>query len=285
MMDEQERIEKLPYTLPKKLTQILDGFKWAVQEKNTSVVGISDGRSGMGKTTISNQIAKYCDEGYDLNKIHYDPEEFLHGSPGKIGLAQAKEGDFLLFDEAMLISSRAALSQINRMVIQAMSMIRSKKIYVWFCVNSIFDLDRNLALSRADLVLHVYGKSLTDRGQFLAFFKGSDGFDRIKALYLNGKKFYSYSTPKCNFNARFPKHFVVDEEAYEVQKQKGIFNFLNKIDSFKGPTKAEIGRNKLMLHCKRELGMKQVDMAEITGLTVVRISQIMRSLRENPENL
>ena len=217
---EHERTEKLPYSIKELLMKILDGFKKAMWERNQSSVIIVDGKSGMGKTTLSFQIANYMTPNFTLDNVHFTPEEFLKG------LELATKGDVVIFDEAMLISSRSALSSINRMVIQAMSMIRSRNIMVIFNVNSIFDLDRNLALSRADLLLHCYGESLTDRGKYMAFFKGADGMDRIKGLYLNGKKYYSYNTPRSNFFTHFPSYFVLNNEEYEIKKQKGIDKFL-----------------------------------------------------------
>ena len=275
---ELNRCENLDYRLPEKLREILNGFKYAVHEKNTSAVIIIDGRSGMGKTTLNNQCGKYCDENYDLSKIHYNPETFLNGGEGKIGLLQAKKGDWIVFDEAMLISNRSTLSAINRMIIQAMSMIRSKNIFVCFCVNSIFDLDKNLALSRADLLLHVYGQSLTDRGRFCAFFRGADGEDRLKMLYLLGKKFYDYSRPQSNFFARFPKNFVVNEEAYEQQKQIGVNNFLNSMTK-QSNNKAQLSRDKLVLHLRKTTDLTIEEVANITGVSPRTIDNIIARYR------
>lgn len=218
--EEKVRVLKLPFKLPKKLTEILDGFKWAIHFKKQSAVMIVDGRSGMGKTTISFQCGAYMSPDFSLDNVHFTPESFLEG------LTKVKKGDVIIFDEAMMLSSRAALSKINKMIIIAMSMIRSKNIFIIFNVNSIFDLDRNLALSRADLLLHCYGDSLTDKGKFLAFFKGGDGIDRIKLLYILGKKFYNYSSPKSNFNTTFSSNFVLDEAEYEERKQIGVDKFL-----------------------------------------------------------
>ncbi len=201
--------------------QLLDDFKDAVMNHNTSIVFIIDGKSGKGKTTLANQTGKYLDPNFGLKNIFYDPEEFLKG------LVNAKPGDYFSFDEAMIISSRSAMSQVNKMIIQAMSMIRSKRIYVTFCVNAVFDLDRNLVLSRADVLLHVYGEGLVDRGRFAAFFKSKgDQRDRLKELYLFGKKFYDYKKPRANFIGRFTKKFVVDEKKYEAEKQIAINKFL-----------------------------------------------------------
>jgi hypothetical protein len=255
--------------------QLLDDFKDAVLKHNTSIVIIIDGKSGKGKTTLSNQTGDYLSPTFKLGCIYYDPEEFLKG------LAKTKKGDFISFDEAMILSSRSAMSVVNKMVIQAMSMIRSKNIFVTFCVNSVFDLDRNLVLSRADALLHVYGEGLTDRGRFAAFFKAKgDQFDRLKFLYLYGKKYYSYSKPKANFIGRFVKDFVVDEKVYEAEKQKAIDKFL--MQEVKG--KRQRSYEKLIHHLVRFESFKPKDLAKIAEVDVLTIRRIVQRYENDLKN-
>lgn len=249
-------------TLPNKDTFYLDGyllnlsqgFKDAVLTKNTSAVIVVDGRSGMGKTTLATQLAKFFNPTYDIEQCHFTPNEFL------LGLSRAKKGDCVVFDEAMLISSRAALSEVNRAVVQAMAMIRSKCIFVIFCVNSIFDLDRNLALSRADLLLHVYGDNLIDRGNFTAFFKSKGASqNRITQLYLNGKKFYSYAFPKANFAGRFVKKFMLPEDEYEKKKQHAINLYLSQtMTSKKGKRDVYLFNLIKFIHDYNKLSYKKI---------------------------
>lgn len=260
--EENIRVLKLPYRLPKKLTTLLDGFKWAINSKKQSAVIVVDGRSGMGKTTLSSQIGLYMSKNFSLDHIHFTPEKFLEA------MTTAKKGDTLIFDEAMLLSSRAALSAMNRMVVIAMSMIRSKNLFIIFNVNSIFDLDRNLALSRADLLLHCYGDSLTDKGKFLAFFRGGDGMDRIKSLYLYGKKYYSYGSPKSNFNSTFSSYFTVSEDEYEKKKQIGVDKFLKGTKSSVG-ARDRASRDQLIKYIyenKDKLDITQEKIAEIAKI-------------------
>lgn len=268
-IEERVRVNRLPYKLPKKLIDILDGFKWAIHKKNQSAVIIVDGRSGMGKTTLSFQIGKYMSEGFCLDKVFFTPEEFLQG------LEVAKKGDALVFDEAMLLSSRAALSQINRMVVIAMSMIRSKNLLIIFNVNSIFDLDRNLALSRADLLLHCYGDSLTDKGKFLAFFKGGDGQDRIKDLYINGKKFYSYGKPEANFYTTFSAYLPIDDKEYEARKQEGVNKFLSS-SSTKMANRDKQVRDKA-IQLLYEQGNTQQKIAELLNISEGLVNKAVNS--------
>ena len=132
------------------LNSLLQGAKEVVHNNNTSIVILNDGKSGLGKTTLSFQQGIILDDNFNLSKVHFTPESFLRG------LAEAKKGEVIIFDEALVLSSRSTLSEINKMVVVGMSMIRSKNIFVIFNVNSIFDLDKNLAIFRADFLCHVY---------------------------------------------------------------------------------------------------------------------------------
>ena len=254
--------------------QLLDDFKDAVQNHNTSIVVIFDGKSGKGKTTLSNQTGYYLDKNFGLENIYYEPGQFLKG------LANAKPGSYHSFDEAMILSSRSAMSTVNKMIIQAMSMIRSKKIYVAFCVNSIFDLDKNLVLSRADALMHVYGEGLVDRGRFAAFFKAKgDNFDRIKLLYLYGKKFYDYGKPRANFIGRFVKEFIVNETKYEVEKQIAIDKFLTQEPT----TKKQKSYEALIFKLIRFDGYKTKKVAEYAEVSIPTIQRILNRLQNVPK--
>lgn len=264
----------LKYSMDGYVKEIYDSFIYAVHNKNTSIVIIGDGRSGMGKTTLINQGGIYIDPTYGLHKIFFTPEDFLEA------LSNAKEGDFILFDEAMIISNRSTLSKINTMIIQAMSMIRSKRIVVAFCVNSIFDLDRNLVLSRADLLLHVYGDSLIDRGKFMAFFKSKgDQIDRLKLLYLYGKKMYDYGKPRANFYGSFGKEFVVNEIEYEKKKQIGINKFLKGGSSL--TNKSRLILERLIPYIYKNKIMKVKDIAEICKVSRQTIFNLVKEVEGN----
>lgn len=265
------------------MNEMCDGFRNAVNKHHTSVVIIFDGRSGMGKTTLACQTGISLDQDFGLHKIHFTPETFLEGEVNdegetiKVGLSNAKKGDYILFDEAMIISNRSAMSQINRMIIQAMSMIRSKNIYVGFCVNSIFDLDRNLVLHRADCLFHVYGESLVSRGSYCAFFKGKDGTDRLKGLYLNGKKYYDYSKPKANFIASFPKEFVVDDNEYEKVKQEGVKKFLEGLRHGKG---GKVWDKGIAVYNLYKEGIPQHKIATLINMQPSHVSEYIKKYKE-----
>lgn len=254
------------FYMDKRKQKILDFAKNATEKHNTSVVFIYDGRSGMGKSTMAIQDGFYCDRtkvGFSLDKIYFTPEDFL------VGLSTAEEHSYHLLDEAMVLSSRAAMSKLNKLMIKAMSMIRSKKIIVGLCINSIFDLDRNLALSRADFLFHCYGRNITERGRFLAFFKGKDGQDRIKLLSLIGKKFYSYYKPRANIRGKFSSRFLVDPREYEKKKQIGV----NQSLLTKDPTRRrKPWMENFLYHMYKHRGMTQTEIGRIAGVTTAMVS-------------
>jgi hypothetical protein len=147
---------------------------------------------------------------------------------------------------------------------------------------SIFDLDKNLALSRADLVLHCYGDSLTDKGKFLAFFKGGDGRDRIKELYINGKKYYSYSDPKANFYSTFGQEFVLDEKEYETKKQIGVDSFLKGTKTSLNNTKDKLARDKYINYIYNKCNLTQEEIANIGNIHRETVLKALKA--QNEEN-
>ena len=122
---------------------------------------------------------------------------------------------------------------------------------------------------------------LVDRGRFAVYFKSTgDQWDRLKDLYLKGKKFYSYYEPKPNYRCRFVKDFVVDEKQYEVEKQ----NFINKF-LMQEPTTKRQGSYERLIYCLIRFGsFKQKEVAEMANITSQTISYIKIKI-ENSGNI
>jgi hypothetical protein len=217
--------EKKSFYMSKHLVKNLDGFVDGVMKKNTSAVFIIDGKSGLGKTTLSTQVGCYINNrvkefyakkgkendspNFTLDNVHWTPGSFLDFL--KDENKHLKKGDIVIMDESMIISSRSAMSEVNRMVIIMMSMIRSKNLFVIFNVNSIFDLDRNLPLHRADMLINLYPKDrkFASRGSYQVI-PAIGG--KLKYLYIAGKKYYDYSKARSAFRDTFTAFFPFDEK-------------------------------------------------------------------------
>lgn len=185
--------------------------KEQVLKRNGDFCFCIDGRVGAGKTTLALQLAKVLDPTFNLSRVAFTPEQFLEI------LKTAKKGESVFFDEAYVISSRFAMSEFNKKVNSIMTQIRSKNLYIFFALPSIFDLDRTLALYRIDCLFHVYKHPSGSKGHYSVFFQ-----DKVKNLYISGKKYYTYSIPKANYNSNFSNCFVLDEKDYETKKQNAI---------------------------------------------------------------
>lgn len=254
------------YYLDGILKRNLDFIKEKVLKKNMDFVTVIDGRVGAGKSTFATQIALYFDPTFTLDNIVFTPQQFIEA------VKKASKGQAIIFDEAMIISSRSAMSEFNKAVVFLMAQIRSKQLFIFFVLPSIFDLDRNLALHRCNLLLHCYSEEFGTRGRFAGFIE-----DNVKTLYLNGKKFYSYSRPKSNFYGRFTKHFTVDTEKYEKKKQNAIKNMTlkpRKIDN-----KFKVERDKLIKYLHTQYKLTQVDIGSIIKLSRQEIGNIIRGDR------
>jgi hypothetical protein len=181
---------------------------------------VYDGAEGSGKSVKAMQDAYYCDPTFNIDRVVFTPNAFRKAIMG------AKKYQAIVYDEAYTgLSSRATMSLINRTLIKMLAEIRQRNLFVFVLMPCFFDLDKYVALWRSRALVHIYTKENFERGYF-AFFNN----DTKKALYINGKKYYSYSRPKANFIGRFPNFYVVDEAAYKRKKHEALVKRESDVD-------------------------------------------------------
>jgi len=180
--------------------------------KDLDMVVAVDGYEGSGKSVITQQIAKYVDPSFTIKRIVFTPSTF------RKAIVDAKQFQAVIYDESYTgLSSRQAMSKVNKALIQMIAEIRQKNLFVFIVCPSFFDLDKYIALHRSRALIHVYMTEGFTRGNF-AFYN----IDKKKDLYVNGKKFYSYFNPKPNFFGRFTNHYTVDELEYRKLKKLSL---------------------------------------------------------------
>lgn len=250
-----------------------------VMTKKTSAVILFDGRSGLGKTTLSsqtgcflnNEIRNYMGDKtpeFTLDNMYWNPNDFI------TKLENANKGEIIILDESMILSNRSAMSEINRMVIIIMSLIRSKQIIVIFNLNSIFDMDRNLPLHRADVLVHLYAEEdkFAARGRYMVV-PAAKG--KLKSLYILGKKYYDYSKARPAFMDKFTPFFPFDENEYERRKQKAINTYFESLSNKSNKTtKIKLSRDNAVKKLKKEQDWEVQDLADLFGVdkrTIYRI--------------
>jgi hypothetical protein len=167
-----------------------------------------------GKSVFAFQIGKYVDPTLNLSRVAFNAEEFRNI------VFKAKKSQCVVFDEAFVgLSSRGALSQVNRTLVSLMMQMRQKNLFVIIVLPTFFLLDKYVALFRARALIHVYEN------------KGVRGYFRLynsklkKLLYIFGKKDYSYGfkISRTKFKGRFYGKFVLEDELlYKKMKNKAL---------------------------------------------------------------
>ena len=199
------------YTMDGYLVQNLNTAKNVIK-KDWDFVFIVDGLERSGKSQFSFQCAKYCDPSFNIDRIAFTPDRF------KELVLHSQRYQAIVYDEAFTgMSSRAAMSKVNRLLNQMMAEIGQKNLFIFITMPSFFDLDRYIGLHRSVALAHIYTGDGFERG-FFSFYNR----EKKKILFLKGKKLYSYKEPTPNFYGRFTNHFVIDEEEYRKRKREAL---------------------------------------------------------------
>jgi len=211
-------------------------------KKDWDMIFLVDGAEGSGKSVMTMQMAYYCDPTLTLDRIAFTPNEFREA------ILKAEKFQAVIYDEAYSgLSSRAAMSLINRTLIKMLAEIRQKNLYVFVVMPSFFDVDKYVALWRSRALIHVYlGKSF-ERGYFALF-----NVDRKKEMYIKGKKFYGYATTMPNFRGRFTNYYTVDEVGYRDKKKKALIGRETKGEK-------EEGKRKMFVYMFEQLYSSKID--------------------------
>lgn len=206
----QVTVGKHTYTMNHYLKDNLDIAK-KLNNQDWDNIWLVDGPEGSGKSVLALQMGYYLDPTLDINRICFTPQEF------KKAIIDAKKGQTIIFDEAFTgLSSSAAMSFINRMIVNLLAEIRQKRLFIFIVAPTFFDIQRYVAIWRSRALIHVYAPAMK-RGFFMFFNEG-----KKSRLYILGKKLYDYSRPKSNFVACFPHFYPINEEEYRAKKLESL---------------------------------------------------------------
>lgn len=197
------------YYMDKTHQQNLDVAKKHIK-KDWDMVFVYDGYEGSGKSVKCQQDALYCDPTLNLSRIVFNPDDF------KEAIDTSKQYQAIIYDEAYGgLSSKSAMSTVNQAIVQKLTVIREKNLFIFIVLPTFFDLDKYVALWRSRALVHVYSGDEFRRG-FFKFYN----IDLKKQLYVNGKKFYNYAGVKPNYMGRFTNYYTVSEKAYRKKKRE-----------------------------------------------------------------
>lgn len=177
-----------------------------------------DGVERGGKSLLAQQMAYFCDPTFCIERITFTPDEF------KRAIINADKYQAVIYDEAYTgLISRNSMKEVNVTLVRMMAEIGQKNLFVFVVMPTYFDLDKYVAVWRSRALVHIYTGDDFERGYF-----GFYNSDKKKDLFILGKKYYSYKTPKPNFTGRFVNKYIVDKDTYRQKKSDTLKKYERK---------------------------------------------------------
>lgn len=272
-----EPIKGVVYYMDGRLQKNLDKLKKQNLKKDFDCCLALDGEEGSGKSTLALQIGFYLDPSLNMDRICFSADEFRNA------ILNAEKGQCVIYDEGFTgLSSRASLSEVNRVLVSLMMQMRQKNLFVIIVLPTFYLLDKYVAIWRAKALIHTYFSSGL-RGKFIIFNR-----KKKKLLYLMGRKEYSYSPKICrsNFRGRFLGGYIIDEDMYRKKKEIA----LSERGTQEKYSRFIEQRNVCIYIMHNILGVKQKDILNHLKENNVHfkksnLSQILAKFKERPINV
>lgn len=211
------------YHIDDKLVPKWDSLKDGKLKKiDEDRVYIVDGREGSGKSVFTLQQAAYIDptivndvdeKGFP-NRVCFTPDEVLEQIRK---MRSTKDQTYcIIFDEAFRgLSSRAALTKVNRKIIQSLMEMREKNLVLWIVSPSFYLIDLYAAMIRSNALFHISKK----KGSNMRSFKMYSHKKKAK-LYQQGiKKGWEYKVYTA-FMGRFPGKYPGGDKFEKAYREK-----------------------------------------------------------------
>jgi adenylate kinase family enzyme len=185
-----------------------------VMKKDFDFMCIVDGFSGTGKSTLTMQLAYLVDPTFSIDRVCFRGEEFMNA------VINAKKYQAIMLDEAYAsLSSGDATTKMQKFLLKMLAEIRQKNLMIFFCCPSYFELNKNLAIFRSKLLIHVHVGKNMERGFFKLY---TSKWKKI--MYLLGRKTYDYTRGGHPSVGRFGKAVppTIDDDAYRKKKEEAL---------------------------------------------------------------
>jgi len=180
-------------------------------KKDWDMVYLIDGAEGSGKSVLAQQIGFYCAPRMKLKNIVFNPDDF------RKRVLDSGKYDCVIFDEAYAgLSSRKAMSDINKGLVAMLTEIRQKNLFIIVVLPSFFDMDKYVALWRSRFLVHVFAHKFR-RGYFTFY-----NFNKKKRMYILGKKYYNYRAVIPSFRGSFTDFYPLGKEKYKKLKADSL---------------------------------------------------------------
>lgn len=223
------------------LKKNFDNFLIPGVQRKWDAVSLITGIEGSGKSTACMSFAKYLDKDFPgepledgttrrrCDRIVFTSEQFLEA------IDKASAGQCIVFDEAIMgFMAADAATEMQRILIRKMTLIRKKRLYIFIVIPSLFLLRMYMAVFRSKFMIHFYTPDGLKRG-FFKFYNS----DKKRELYIAGKKDFNQDAAGFNFQGRTTntEGLFFDVNEYDKKKDDAIASIL--IDPKKESRKVE----------------------------------------------
>jgi len=238
---------------------------------------VNSGVEGEGKTTLSIQQACVLDPTWSLNKLLYNPTDFIDK------IKYSKKGDCLVLDEGNLfLFSREAMKDSNVFMVKLFALVRAKNLIVIINVPNFFTLDTYVRDHRTRTLLYI-----RSRGKYSCYRKKA-----IRLISHYGKatkQIAGVIVPATTvFKGWFNKYYpaTIDENEYRKFKEKNFNIFIDDIkQTLAKRTKqsefVSLQEAKTIVPLKNESFVRLIEKGELEGKKVGMKWFIRRKSLEN----
>lgn len=270
-----------------KWDKIKDGGLNKLDEDRVYVV---DGKERSGKSVFTLQQAAYIDPSIvdNLNRICFSPDEFL--SAIRNTDSDSKHTKVIIFDEAFSgLSSRSALSKVNKKIVQALMEMGQKNLVVFIVLPTFYLLDLYVAVLRSNALFHI-DKQKNSRNRSFRIFN----YSKKARLYNTGIKkgwgYPVYTKLRDRFFEKYP-----GGDAFEKAYRKKKLDSIRRIGEDKPvEDKFLLNYHKLVYIIYTEINkiskISQKGLSDLLknyemSLSQQMISEILRKYLEKPEEI
>lgn len=255
------------FNLDEALKDNLDFIKDRVTNKGWDYVALCTGLPGVGKSTFVQFPARYLCPWFNEDYIAFTDEDFIRICN------EAPEYSSVVLDESFAsLNSKVGMTGAFLRIINHLQLIRQKHLFIFLILPNFFDLSKGVAIFRSSHLFVIYEKD--NRRAFAVFDR-----EAKKELYIRGGKYIDYNCVSPNFRGRFDREclqgVIVNQKIYEARKREHLMS--QGHERSETQTDARKSRDALIKYMLENLKLKQIEVANIAGVTRATIYNIMHN--------
>ena len=248
--------------------RIFEDMQGNIDEHFDNLITIVGGE-GVGKSNLAHYICRSFDQDFDMSKsLIYSWVQFIESLTGN------DTQKVYWLDEAILLASgRDWMKEANKMLMQCLQIVRSRRLTIIMCIPSFDNIDVYIRTWRTRYMIKAQrmkwsGDRELVRGYAELFIPKSE--EERKALPKDAKAEQFF---KSIGYFRFPKMPVEDDKAYDKMKLDNQTNALNEwkertLEAQGGTRFAQTSKRLAAVICfmVEEQGISYDDVADIAGM-------------------